>query len=696
MTTKRNTFLSTGLALGIAALLIALLFSTATPPVAAAGPPVFINEIHYDDSGGDSDEGVEIAGPAGTSLASWQLVPYNGNGGGQYSGTSLSGTIPDQQDGFGTLWFAISGLQNGAPDGIALVNDSGTVIQFLSYEGSFTATDGPANGMTSTDIGVDEQPAPADGNSLQLQGTGNGYDDFTWAEPIAHTRGAVNTGQTFEQSTPKYSISKDAPTLVAPGEVFTYTLTVKNGTGITPTTTTIADVLPTGVDFISASDGGTETGGTVTWAVSNLADGATISRTFVVTATGSHGDALKNANYYVNGGTDWLTTTAGTTVTTQIVGDCNSIYHIQYPGGDSLCTGETVVVTGTVYAVYGSDFALADTAGAWHGLYVDSSSDTPSVGDQIQVEGTVEESNGLTQIAWITHTVSATGTTPYAASVVDSGDIATGGSAAESYESVLVEVHDTTVTNDNLGFGEWSVDDGSGDVRVDDMGSYTYVPTNGDALAVVRGMLNYSYSNYKIEPRDDDDIVPATGSGLLISKDALDRVAPGALLTYTLTVENQTGQLLSPPTVSDTLPLSVTYASSNPAGAWNAASHTITWTAVTSLSHGSTLSYTIVVTAPTAMTTLVNDDYTAQASSWVTVATGSAVETLVRDCNTIYGIQYVDNPGSDDASPCAGETVTVQGIVYATYGSSKYFIADAAAPGTASTCTVAAPPWVTR
>ena len=39
------------------------------------------------------------------------------------------------------------GLQNGAPDGFALVKDETdemgeTVVQFLSYEGSFTAVDG--------------------------------------------------------------------------------------------------------------------------------------------------------------------------------------------------------------------------------------------------------------------------------------------------------------------------------------------------------------------------------------------------------------------------------------------------------------------------------------------------------------------------------------------------------------------------
>jgi uncharacterized repeat protein (TIGR01451 family) len=432
------------------------------------------------------------------------------------------------------------------------------------------------------------------------------------------------------------------------------------------------------VDFISASNSGVESGGVVSWTVSDLADGATVIRTFRVTATAAHGEAIKNSNYGVNGGADWLTTTMGMTRTTTVA-DCTSIYGIQYPGGDSLCVGETVEVTGTIYAVYGSDFAVAETSGAWHGIYVDhSSSYTPTVGDSVRVQGNVEEDSGFTRISWVTHTVLATGTTPYAASVISTSSAASG----EAYEGVLVEVQDVTVSNENpdapADYDEWEVDDGSGPVRVDDM-AYDYEPTLGEAFDLVRGMLNYSFSNFKIEPRDANDIVETTGSGLLIDKQAPSFAPPGETFTYTLTVENQTAQLLSPPTVSDTLPLSATYASSDPAGNWDDAAHTITWTAVTSMAHGSTLTYTIVVTAPDVGTTITNTDYAVWASNWPTRATGSAVETLIRDCNSIYGIQHVSDPGADDTSLCVDQEVTVIGIVYAVYGGG-YFIADAAGP----------------
>lgn len=158
---------------------------------------VFINELHYDNTGADLGEGVELAGTAGTDLAGWSLVLYNGSNGLQYNVVSLSGTITNQDNGFGTIFFPVSGLQNGSPDGVALVNDSSEVVQFLSYEGQLTALDGPANTLLSEDIGVSESSGAAVGTSLQLVGTGRAYIDFVWEANLPETYNAINTGQSF-------------------------------------------------------------------------------------------------------------------------------------------------------------------------------------------------------------------------------------------------------------------------------------------------------------------------------------------------------------------------------------------------------------------------------------------------------------------------------------------------------------------
>ncbi|MEO1715150.1 MAG: HYR domain-containing protein, partial [Bacteroidota bacterium] len=178
---------------------------------------------------GDQDEFIEIAGPAGTDLTGWKLDGYNGNDGTRYfQDFSLFGTIDDEGNGVGALSFSVGSIQNGAPDGIALSDDNGNLVEFISYEGSFVGVGGPADGVTSTDIGVDEQPAAPVGESLQRTGTGNQAGQFTWTGPLTDSPGDLNAGQTASVA----------------GNV-TLTVTDFNGNSSTCTATvTVRDVTP--------------------------------------------------------------------------------------------------------------------------------------------------------------------------------------------------------------------------------------------------------------------------------------------------------------------------------------------------------------------------------------------------------------------------------------------------------------------
>ena len=162
--------------------------------VIPCGLQVWINEIHYDNSGADVNEGIEIAGVAGTDISSYTIYLYNGSNGTFYYTQPLGGIIADQSNGIGTLWFPISGVQNGAPDGIVLY-DGTDVLQFLSYEGTFLATNGVAVGMISTDIGISEPTSTPIGESLQLTGSGSSYSDFTWTSPTSESYASINSSQ---------------------------------------------------------------------------------------------------------------------------------------------------------------------------------------------------------------------------------------------------------------------------------------------------------------------------------------------------------------------------------------------------------------------------------------------------------------------------------------------------------------------
>ncbi|MBC7373778.1 MAG: ExeM/NucH family extracellular endonuclease, partial [Frankiales bacterium] len=74
------------------------------------------------------------------------------------------------------------------------------LVQFLSYEGDFTATNGPASGTRSTDIGVKEAGTEPIGQSLQLTGTGSTYRDFSWSGPARSSRDSLNSNQTLNGS----------------------------------------------------------------------------------------------------------------------------------------------------------------------------------------------------------------------------------------------------------------------------------------------------------------------------------------------------------------------------------------------------------------------------------------------------------------------------------------------------------------
>jgi uncharacterized protein len=208
----RSTAIAAGLSLATLGGLVAL----QPAATAADSSTIFINEFHYDNASTDTGEFIEVAAPAGTDLSGWSLVLYNGEGtvpGQSYNTRALSGVATDQQGGYGTLSFTYpaNGIQNGPVDGIALVRPDGGVEQFLSYEGTLTASNGPASGQLSEDIGVSQASTEPVGSSLQLTGTGLAYGDFTWSVTTANTAGQPNTGQVFEEPPPPPESDCDAP-----------------------------------------------------------------------------------------------------------------------------------------------------------------------------------------------------------------------------------------------------------------------------------------------------------------------------------------------------------------------------------------------------------------------------------------------------------------------------------------------------
>lgn len=168
---------------------------------------VWTNEIHYDNVGTDEGEFIEVVleNAGSYNLADFAVTLYNGNSGESYDTKTLDVfTMGDVEGDFSILYYDYpsNGIQNGESDGFA-ISYQGTLIdgQFLSYEGTLTALDGPASGFTSTDIGVSEINADP-GTSLQLSGTGSQYIEFVWQPTAPETKGTLNNNQIFGGFTP--------------------------------------------------------------------------------------------------------------------------------------------------------------------------------------------------------------------------------------------------------------------------------------------------------------------------------------------------------------------------------------------------------------------------------------------------------------------------------------------------------------
>lgn len=94
-------------------------------------------------------------------------------------------------DGVAVVDLPRDGLQNGSPDGMALVDAAGDLVELLAYEGTFRAVGGPAAGVTSTAVPTSESGSTPAGWSLSRL-YDPAADETFWDLPAPATKGQVN------------------------------------------------------------------------------------------------------------------------------------------------------------------------------------------------------------------------------------------------------------------------------------------------------------------------------------------------------------------------------------------------------------------------------------------------------------------------------------------------------------------------
>lgn len=103
---------------------------------------------------------------------------------------------------------------------------------------------------------------------------------------------AVSNPVTTKVTKPNLEITKTAPEADYLGARFDYTITVTNTGDAVAKDSKVVDNLPSGVEFVSASEGGAVAGQTITWTLGDMAPGA--AKTLVATVRGKEKGTHRN------------------------------------------------------------------------------------------------------------------------------------------------------------------------------------------------------------------------------------------------------------------------------------------------------------------------------------------------------------------------------------------------------------------
>ena len=206
---------------------------------------VWINEINYlntMDFFNDTNEFVELCGPAGQDISGWRVELYISVATNQfyYYGSYVlpdGSILPNDINGYGfyvlgdpelpakdqvliyTNEIDYTQISDGDyPSGVRLLNEGGDIEQSVSYRGLI---DGFSLLPAAEDYSSDPDPY-----SIQLTGNGSNYTDFTWATNL-YTPGSLNVGQSFGTNGPEPEVLIDG--IIRGSSQLTLTMTATNG-----------------------------------------------------------------------------------------------------------------------------------------------------------------------------------------------------------------------------------------------------------------------------------------------------------------------------------------------------------------------------------------------------------------------------------------------------------------------------------
>ncbi|MEW5847126.1 MAG: DUF5018 domain-containing protein [Bacteroidota bacterium] len=322
------------------------------------------------------------------------------------------------------------------------------------------------------------------GTTPQVSGTT--ANDFT--SPVTYTVTAE------DGSTQDWVVTVNITAASTEKDILTFTIAGQVSSTIDAAAGTVTVVMPYGTNITS------------------LTPTITVSQYATINPASGVAQDFTNPVTYTVTAQDNSTKTWTVTVTVQDV-PLTKIYSIQYTtdaSGDSPLKGQQVRTKGIVTAVKTGTSSfniwLQDSAKAWNAVYVygvNNSFGTIAQGDSVELVGTVDEYNNLTEIKTVNYLnkINSGNTLPTPV------DVTPAQAASEAYEGVLVKLSNVECTVADAGFGEFTVSDGTNNINIDDF-LYKFTPTQG-ARYNITGVVDYSFSAFKVLPRNASDVESA-------------------------------------------------------------------------------------------------------------------------------------------------------------------------------------------
>lgn len=412
-----------------------------------------------------------------------------------------------------------------------------------------------------------------------------------------------------DQAVPILAVDKSGPARFNPGTLITYTLSITNTGVVTAHSVTVTDTLPIGARIVAASDGGSQSGGQVSWPPFDVAlGGGVVTRTFIVTAA----DTITNHDY--------LAAAQGYPAVAGVRAVTSRLNHspIADAGAPQTVHTDAVTLDGSGSSDADGDFLLyhwAQTGGTPVTLS-DPNSPAPTFTPP-------DPPATLTFVLTVTDPFDLYASDTTTVTVANAAPIADAGPAQSALPTTLVNL------------------DGSGSSDPDgDTLLYHWVQTGGSPVTLngtkvasptfttpsSTGTLTFTLTvtdPFGLSDVDRTNVTVALPQ-LAVAKSGPDEVVVGDLITYALVITNSAPVAASSLIITDALPTGATFVKASDEGV--RAGDLVSWT-VQGLEPGHRLIRTFSVTATE---TITNSHYRVSSEEGVSATGRVAVVTRVR------------------------------------------------------------------